>query len=477
MNLIALTAALIGAMTLGGSAIAARKTCPDGGYPPCNKPPVGETASNNLSYPVIWADGVVRPDFAPTDTPWRFEGVTWDAVEENYFTDVGQGPVYCVGEDDITPPELVDSKILCYYGRRNLGISEVTGQREFEGDPKAWMLQQRQPFNQWQVFNTVDPVIGTPVVVTGVDTGDLLESSITIKAKQIRTEFTLLKTVSGGAGYEDPKIAGIVADDEFTQFRPEHGCVLNDNVTIAPNNCFAAHSMSGAVPGTDQSIAETQGTDWPFDDQHLLLDPRDVKMAKTYFDPSIPVPAAAPGTEESEPDPRIVPIEPPLGMDATVYTPCARLVIQKLTGDPANLYWDSDAGSLGGSWMPRADVNSPVVDINSWSGSYSAEINAGGSLIYGYNWNTQKSSEGAGAYRLTFVLEGGSVEEGRCGAGVEYLNTVFDDTTLSINVGERRPATVLSKTALAGTRGEGGAVYVDVEIATGGGGGGGGRPR
>jgi len=449
MNLIALATAVVGAIVIGGSAIAARKVCDDGTYPPCNTPPVATETNNNLSFPVIWADvdPEVNPGFQQSLDPWLFATVSSDGT--GYYTDVGGGPVSCVGENDITPPAPVPPNVLCYHGRLNEGLSEETGQPVLTGDPKVWMLQQRQPFNQWQVFNTGDPGAGTPVAVTGVDTGDLLESSIVIKAKMIRTEFTLLKNVD--------------SDTDFTSFRTENGCSLNENDTGAgtsPTNCFAAHSMSGAIPGTDQSIQETQGTESLSRD--LLIDPRTVKTARNYFDPTIPLPVI----EADEPDPRIVLLEPPLGMDATVYSACARFIIQKVNGDPAELYWDS----VEGSWMPRSVANTPVVDLNAWGGTYSAEINAGGSLIYGYNWKTKSFSEGGGVYRLTFVLEGGPSASGRC---VYELNTVFDDNTMSINVGERRPATVLSASALGGTRGEGGAVYVDVEI----GGGGGGRDK
>jgi hypothetical protein len=448
--LITAATALLGALALGASAVSAKRVCEDGSPPPCNRPPVGEAASNNLSYPVIWSDGVMKPDFVQSGAPWRFETVYEDAL--GFYTDVGAGPVYCVGEEDIIPPETIDADVLCYYGRLNEGLSEEDGEPVLTGDPQVWWLQQRQPYNQWQVFNTVDPDPVTPVVVTGVDTGDLLESSLVIKAKQIRTEFTLFKNVEG--------------DTDFTGFREEYGCLLLENdpdAGTSPSNCFAAHSMSGAVPGTDQSIAETQGTESLTRD--LMVDPRTVKTAKNYFDHTIPVL----GVESEEPpDPRIVPIEPPLGIDATVYSACARLIIQKVTGDPASLYWDSDEGN----WMPRSAANTPCVDISAWDGSYSAEINAGGSIIYGYNWNTKFYAEGAGAYRITFLLEGDADDGGGC---THPLNTVFDDSSMSVNVGERRPATLLSASALGGTRGEGGAVFVDVEIGTSGGGGGGRR--
>ena len=470
-NSIALTMALAGALTLGGSAIAARRVCDDGSYPPCAKPPPAEAASNNLSFPVIWPEGVYKPDFVPSPgVAWTFAEVLEDEV--GHYTQASGGEkVYCVGETDITPPEKIPPEVLCYYGRFNAGIDEDTDEPVLTGDPKVWWLQQRAQ-NRWQVYNTVDPDTATPVVVTGVDTGDLLESSIVIKAKVIRTEFTLFKNVD-----DDADFAGALT--------PEAGgtCALGTPAT----NCFAAHAMSGAVPGTDRSIAETHGTDYPdpavdtsdrLAPEFLLKDPRDVKKAINYFDPTIPVPAAMaadPGTESENPDPRIVPIDPPLGMDATIYSNCARMIIQKTTGDVAGLYWDSDEGS----WMPRSIANSPVVDISTYGGDYSAEINAGGNLIYGYNWNTKSLAEGAGAYRITFLLESDLLDGGRC---TSALNTVFDETSRSINVGERRPATILSADGFAGlgaTHGEGGAVYIDVEIGTtgGGGGGGGGKGR
>ena len=57
---------------------------------------------------------------------------------------------------------------------------------------------------------------------------------------------------------------------------------------------------------------------------------------------------------------------------------------------------------------------------------------------------------------------------------------MFDSKTKSVNVGERRPAQVVSAGDLGGTGNEGGLAYVDVNIAQsgsgGGGGGGGGGP-
>ena len=78
INFIALATALIGAWAIGGNAVAARKVCDDGSFPPCNKPPVGEAASNNLSFPVIWSDGERKPGFVQSDDPWSFATVEFD---------------------------------------------------------------------------------------------------------------------------------------------------------------------------------------------------------------------------------------------------------------------------------------------------------------------------------------------------------------------------------------------------------------
>jgi len=439
---------LLAALAFSAGAFALKPGCD---APPCgggggNKPPTGESASNNLSYPVIWADGVLKPDFSVSTDPFVFVEIKKD--ELGYYTEVVTGTkVRCVGESDIVPPDKIPAGVLCDYGRLNEGLDEVTGLPVLTGEPRLWWLQQRQPYNAWQAFNVlVDTAVTGPVVVTGVDTGDLLESSITIKAKQIRTEFSLLKNASGDA------VFGSYVLDPFN--------------SVHTAGTFQALGMSGAVPGTDQSIAETQGTHFgpgpaagELTGTQAMVDPTSVHVARNYFDPSLVT-----VLEADDPTPGIVPIEPPLGMHAYVYSACARLVIQKVVGTEEAIYWDSVAGS----WMPRSLVNNPVVDLHAWDGSYSAEINAGGGLVYGYNWNTKNFAEGAGLYRMTFVLEGSAIHGGRCPIN---LNTMFDGTTRSINVGERHPAVLIPAGDAAFTHGEGGLVFVDVEIAVGGGGG------
>jgi hypothetical protein len=395
-----------GVMLFSGAANALPQWCIDIGGPPCTggPPVVEEGGSNNLSFPAIMSDNVAPNDFAPTYPAVEFAPITDEA---ECTTGVPDGSA-------------VPENILCYY------------------DGKVWWLQQRAA-NKWQAYPPEDPDPSTPVDVSAVDVGDLLESSRSIKAKQIRTEFTLLMDATS-----DPDFAGGVLDP------------FDSDLDANPNT-FQAFGMSGAVPGTDQSINEIQGTDYgpvaapgQLGGTRAMVDPTTVKLT----DEGIPV-------------------------HATVYSRCARLVIQKIT-DFDNLAWSSDVddgNGRGGYWVGGALP--PVVNVAAWDGSYSAEINASGTLIYGYNWNTKliDQAEKSGDYRLTFVLEGGPTGDpatsGRCAVN---LNTVFDSTEV-VNLGDVHPGEVLTAADLVGEgahHGEGGAVFVDVVLGAGGGGGGGG---
>lgn len=108
---------------------------------------------------------------------------------------------------------------------------------------------------------------------------------------------------------------------------------------------------------------------------------------------------------------------------ATVYSGCARLTIQKLTADPnlAICTWDPANGKWTGD-ITEPFYNSAVWETQEGSQSpevYKSELNIPGKVIYGYNWNIQKTGDGTGYYRLTFSFDG---EQSEC--PVE-LNTFF----------------------------------------------------
>ena len=346
-----------------------------------------EGASNNLSFPVIWSDGVAPTDFAEL-AAWTFAGIA------DPFTE-------CVGEDGT---QLVDGavpdELLCYYGRKNMGLDEVTGLPNLVGDPTTWWLQERTE-NKWQVFHMGATV---PFVVSAVDFGDLLESA-SLNQKQVRTEVSLFLDAGTNA--------------EFQPYIVETGACTLDPTT--PDNCFAAHSMSGAVPGTDQSINEVQGTEFP--GTGTLLDPTTVKGAVTAGGAVVPV-------------------------HATVYPRCSRLLIQRVNG--AAVAWNPTSGTWGG-----ADAGVVAVNLAASTGAYSAEINAGGSMIFGYNWKTKAVVPGT--YRLTFVIDG----PGKCAVS----NTVFDGTTVLVNEGNLNFGALMTQADLALLGGdEGGIAYIDVYV-------------
>lgn len=168
------------------------------------------------------------------------------------------------------------------------------------------------------------------------------------------------------------------------------------------------------------------------------------------------------------------------GNEATVYSDCARLTIQKiaelgeetpaLEWDPLNTKW-GDAPTF---------YNSAVWQATAGSDFFSAEINIPGRVIYGYGWNVRKLGDADGIYRLTFSLDGSFEDGQQCGATT--LNTWLDAAVI------REPTEeALALFAEEGETGGGTAVvdaannlsYIDVRIlprsgggGTGGGGGG-----
>jgi hypothetical protein len=167
----------------------------------------------------------------------------------------------------------------------------------------------------------------------------------------------------------------------------------------------------------------------------------------------------------------------PPGFDATIYSRCARLIIQQITGSAAQLDWDA----TNHIWGPIEQVALPVVDIKAWQDTYTTEINAGGNAIYGFNWNSQ--DESSGTYRLTFLLDNGLGELGADPSG-EHCNvapnTEFTDLSLVANPGEAALAKIIpaDDSDLNADPHVSSLSYLDITIKTrgGGGGGGGGGP-
>lgn len=393
------------------------------------QPPGGETGANNLSFPLILSDNA-SPAAFPLDGAWRFANI-------NSETD-------CIGEVGVTPGTPVPADKVCYYGRHITVVSE-TGEIVFDGDPcpsvdcKVWWLQKRTQ-NFWKTLSVAHNTDQTPLVVSAVDVGDLLESSPSIQARQIRVEFNLLQNVSSA----DPEFGQYVVTD-WTNPVPAP-CVLP---TAAGNSlgCFAALGMSGAVPGTEQSGNEMQGTDFGpgpsaglLTGTQTLLDPTTVKKAVTADGSTL------------------------LPIHALVYSNCARLLIQKIAPGAT---WNAATGQWTG-----AGVGAPLVNIATYTGAWTTEITSGGSIVYGYNWNAKTAS--TGTYRLTMVLDGNDDEGPQCSGTT--LATKFEAPTATtagtqlVNLGEANTSTTLINAGDSQLGDEGGIAYIDVPLTTKGGG-------
>lgn len=408
------TGTVVPATSDASAILQARPVDPGGGGAP---PSVEGTSS--LSFPVIMSDNVGPAGF-PIDGAWRFANVTDPATQ-------------CVGESGVADGTAVSPDIPCYYGR-HVTYNEA-GTAIFDGDQKVWWLQKR-PANFWKAMSLGHSSADTKLAVSAVDIGDLLESSPTIATRQIRTEFNLLQSVDAA----DPEFGSLVVTD-WTSSVPAP-CVVP---TAAGQSvgCFAAVGMSGAVPGTEQSGNEAQGTDFgpggaaTYPGTQTFVDPTTVRAAVDESALAIPI-------------------------HALVYSHCARLVIQKIEGAPV---WDKTTGRWSGS-----GVGAPVVNVSSYGGSYSTEINSGGGIVYGFNWNAKTVA--TGKYRLTFVLDGNDAEGPQC---TTALTTEFKSgVTRLVNVGEsNKPKILYAGDSQLGD--EGGLAYLDLTLSPKGGGGGGGR--
>jgi len=302
----------------------------------------GEAVGANLSFPVIWSEGVkktLRVPPAGTVDGIKLTGAWWyvwgvDPIDP-------QAPLYSCN------PALLDP---CYP----------------EGTPDLYKAHlQKDANNYWEAYNANAT---EPLNVDLIDWGDNLESIDWGITSKVRTEVVLYENLS----------------DTVLQYAMRH--------------------VSG----------------WGTDEMHGLQ--TDLEGNPQY----------GPGTQ------------------ATIYSPHARLTIQKLTAETPNLTWDSDTHA----WV--GDARTPIFNMAVWQaadgpGYYNAEVNIKGKVIYGYTWDVKKLNDGgAGVYRITFSFDG-------TGQGpTTNLNTFFDSNTnilLPVVEGEITPA--------AEDDGGGGTAYVD----------------
>jgi hypothetical protein len=156
---------------------------------------------------------------------------------------------------------------------------------------------------------------------------------------------------------------------------------------------------------------------------------------------------------------------------AIVYSHNARLTIQKLPEDTTEFVWDEELGR----WFRQDGVpmGEPFYNSGVWEGdegpfgSYSAEINVKGKVIYGMQWDLKQAGDGPGTYRLTFSLD--SLH------GTVANNTGFDEETIIFVTEEEEEALVIGVNdepvgGVSAIVPELNLTYIDVPITPGGGG-------
>lgn len=283
-----------------------------------------EEGGNNLSFPVIWAEGVAvtlpgEPGVEPVlDGNWWY---WWGTTPEG-------DPLSC-------PPDPQNNAI-CEDGSS-------------PGGGAVRVFVQQDTGNVWQA-GTAD-WSAAPVDVTWIDWGDNLEAVDWNIRSMVRTEVVLLQDLA--------------PEDAMTEYLMRHLSGLGIN------------EMWGVETTGNPPVAQ-------------IVDPN---------------------------------------LQATIFSPCARLTIQRLNvlRDDArlsDLVWVPGIGwtegpGVGWDLINPAIFNQAVHEAGDGPGFYNAEVNVKGKVIFGYTWNVRNLNEGEADYRVTYSFDG------TC--DTVSLNTFFTD--------------------------------------------------
>jgi len=319
--------------------------------------PGGEAAGNNLSFPVIWSDGVTK------ELPGVYGEVNMDGAMWYWWgTDADGNPESCLADPDDT--DYCDDGVV-----GSIGGPAPCNDRSY---PCMAVFQQQDSNSNWQAESA--DWSATPVKVHWIDWGDNLESVDWYTRSKVRTEVVLIQDLT----------------NPMTEYVMKH--------------------LSG----------------WGIDELWGLA------TVGLSWDPDPPVYHTGADVRD--------------GYEATVYSHCARLTIQKLTKprddetlsltwNPAIGEWDGDVTDDG---VDPALFNKGVWEGGDGPGYYSAEINVKGKVIYGYTWdvknlNDKTGGTAAGDYRITFSLDAA----GHCPV---ICNTFFDTNTTILEPVEEEAA-------------------------------------
>lgn len=139
--------------------------------------------------------------------------------------------------------------------------------------------------------------------------------------------------------------------------------------------------------------------------------------------------------------------------DAMVFTAGARLTIQRID-DPSRASWDASAHRWVGVGAADPEFNSAVYEATGdGPGSYAAEINVQGKIVYGFNWDTTGLYNGE--YRLTFSIDGAN-DAFPNGPGTSLMGATIMPSA------EESESELIAARAAGGSGGSGGSANVAV---------------
>lgn len=373
---------------------------PEGKGPPDKR---DDSAGNNLSYPVIWSDGIEKtlpgtPGMVPElDGPWWYQWGTNGADSETV-------PASCPPDPDEMNPALnPEGEPYCDDTIED-ALTKPAGEPPADNPlplVKAYLQKETTEAGQYNVWQAASADWSdAPVNIDWIDWGDNLESVDWYTRSQVRIEVVLFQDL----------------DELMLEYAMRH------------TSGWGSNEVHGLAVSLDDTV---------------VLGP---------------------------------------GNRSTVYSPCARLTIQKLnvpreTIQEGDLLWVPKEGWSDVEVSEEGLVNPPIFNMAVYEGGdgpgyYSAETNVKGRVIYGYTWNVRKNNEGPADYRITFSFD----EE----CGPYALNTRFVEDITQILVPVEKAPYAESDDAGAGGGADGVLVceenltYMDIRILdrTGGGGGG-----
>jgi hypothetical protein len=322
--------------------------------------PTPESGVNNLSYPVIWAEGVTKalpgtPGMDPVLTgQWWYQ---WGANG----TDPDITPASCPPDPDESDPYLNPEGLpFCDDGQPGV-LTLLAGEPEAEVPlPLAKAFIQKDSFNVWQAGSATPMDAGVAeldgeLYVDWIDWGDNLESVDWYTRSQVRTEVVLFQdnpdpdfvptseyspwleySMRHTSGWGIDEVHGMAAQDywyrlsepydEYTTYQ-EGDIVIYD---AGEGDAFYIAKLYNPAPSTppnsegkwDLFVADPFNSGTSYSTDAYIEYNGNIYLATADNPSTLENPAVSPD------DQPVATIGP--GTRATVYSHCARLTIQKL---------------------------------------------------------------------------------------------------------------------------------------------------